>query len=92
MNYLEIALCALIALLFIKVDNLKNRQRQIEKKINMLSKKDNLIDSNLNISEELKENLKVMIANGEDVKAIKKLKDEADLSLQEAKDFIESLY
>ena len=45
----------------------KNRQGQIEKKINMLSK-DNLIDSNLNISEELKENLKVMIANGEDVK------------------------
>lgn len=72
------------------IDNLKKQVGQINRKLDMLLDEKGLDFKNIKISDELRSELEGLVNENSRVKAVKRLREETNMDLVEAKEYIDN--
>ncbi|PRR78701.1 ribosomal protein L7/L12 [Clostridium luticellarii] len=87
-NGIALAGIAVIVLMCLEINQLRSEVNRMNSKLNRISKYIGICDE---LKEEIVEELKDLISQGEKIKAIKKYRMATGAGLKEAKDYIDSL-
>ena len=83
---------ALFCILYSAIARVQNNVRRIDIKLDRMARHSGLPKPSIDLlDDELKEELQRLVAEGNRVQAIKRLRDTTGMDLREAKDFIDSL-
>ena len=89
---LIVIIVVLFCILYSAIAKVQNDVRRIDVKLDRIAHHIGLPKPSMDlIDDELKDELQILVAEGDKVQAIKRLKDTTGIDLREAKDFIDSL-
>ena len=84
-NYIEMMVLIVVLLILSTVIQINGRLKGIKYRLDQLTKQDNVLEYPIN------DELRKLISNGEEVKAVKKARETLGLSLLEGKQYIDAL-
>lgn len=93
MDFSAIALVCIVGMLaYHEISTLKGKVRSLEERVNQLAELTGHDDlSSYKVSDELKEQVSQLKRNGQEVEAIKKIREQTRMDLTQAKQYVDAL-